>query len=36
VALMPIGTYQPWICMHCDPEQAWRMTNDARAEVRLS
>ena len=33
LAIMPIGTYDPWIRFHCNPEQAWRMTNDARADV---
>jgi L-ascorbate metabolism protein UlaG (beta-lactamase superfamily) len=33
LAIMPIGTYNPWIRFHCNPEQAWRMTNDARADV---
>ncbi len=32
LAIMPIGTYNPWIRFHCTPEQAWRMGNDARAE----
>ena len=32
LAIMPIGTYNPWIRYHCNPEQAWRMTNDARAD----
>jgi L-ascorbate metabolism protein UlaG (beta-lactamase superfamily) len=32
VALMPIGAYNPWIRVHCTPEQAWRMANQARAE----
>lgn len=31
LALMPIGAYNPWIRVHCDPEQAWRMSEDARA-----
>lgn len=30
-AIMPIGAYNPWIRVHCSPEQAWRMGNDARA-----
>lgn len=32
LAIMPIGAYNPWIRYHCDPEQAWAMTNDARAD----
>lgn len=35
LALMPIGAYDPWIRFHCTPEQAWRMANDARADVIL-
>jgi L-ascorbate metabolism protein UlaG (beta-lactamase superfamily) len=35
LALMPIGAYNPWIRVHCSPEQAWRMANDARAEFVL-
>jgi L-ascorbate metabolism protein UlaG (beta-lactamase superfamily) len=33
LAVMPIGAYNPWIHYHCTPEQAWRMTNDAGAEL---
>jgi L-ascorbate metabolism protein UlaG (beta-lactamase superfamily) len=29
LAVMPIGTYNPWMRNHCTPEQAWRMGNDA-------
>jgi len=32
LALMPIGAYNPWIHYHCNPEQAWKMANDARAD----
>ena len=32
LAIMPIGAYNPWIHYHCNPEQAWRMTQEARAE----
>lgn len=32
LAIMPIGAYQPWIRHHCNPEQAWAMANDARAD----
>lgn len=35
LAIMPIGTYNPWIRRHCTPEQAWKMTNDAGAEFLL-
>ena len=34
-AIMPIGAYEPWICSHCTPEQAVRMTNDAGAAYLL-
>lgn len=33
LAIFPIGAYNPWIRHHCNPEQAWRMANDARADV---
>lgn len=32
LALMPIGAYDPWIRYHCNPEEAWRMGEDAGAE----
>ena len=32
LAIMPIGAYDPWIRVHCNPEQAWAMANDAGAE----
>ena len=32
LAIMPIGAYDPWIRVHCNPEQAWSMANDAGAE----
>ena len=35
LAIMPIGAYSPWICSHCTPEQAVRMTNDAEADHLL-
>ena len=35
LAIMPIGAYEPWICSHCTPEQAVRMTNDAGADYLL-
>ena len=33
LAFMPIGAYNPWIRFHCTPEQAWRMGQEARAEL---
>lgn len=33
LAIMPIGAYNPWIRYHCTPEQAWRMADDASADV---
>lgn len=35
LAIMPIGAYDPWIRVHCNPEQAWAMANDAGAEFVL-
>ena len=35
LAIMPIGTYNPWMRNHCTPEQAWRMGNDAGAHFFL-
>jgi L-ascorbate metabolism protein UlaG (beta-lactamase superfamily) len=35
LAIMPIGAYDPWIRMHCNPEQAWSMANHAGAEFVL-
>jgi L-ascorbate metabolism protein UlaG (beta-lactamase superfamily) len=35
LAIMPIGAYDPWIRFHCTPEQAWRMSQEARAELFL-
>lgn len=32
LAIMPIGAYNPRIHLHCSPEQAWRMGNEAGAE----
>ena len=32
LAIMPIGAYDPWIHVHCNPEQAMAMANDAGAE----
>ncbi len=35
LAIMPIGAYDPWIRMHCNPEQALEMANQAGAEFVL-
>jgi L-ascorbate metabolism protein UlaG (beta-lactamase superfamily) len=35
LAVMPIGAYNPWIRVHCTPEQAWQMAGDAGAEYVL-
>lgn len=35
LAIMPIGAYDPWIHMHCNPEQALAMANHAGAEFVL-
>ncbi|MBV8831789.1 MAG: MBL fold metallo-hydrolase [Acidobacteriaceae bacterium] len=35
LAIMPIGAYDPWIRVHCNPEQAWTMANHAGAEYVL-
>jgi L-ascorbate metabolism protein UlaG (beta-lactamase superfamily) len=35
LAIMPIGAYDPWIRVHCNPEQAWAMANHAGAEYLL-
>lgn len=32
LAIMPIGAYDPWIRVHCNPDQAWTMANEAGAE----
>jgi L-ascorbate metabolism protein UlaG (beta-lactamase superfamily) len=32
LAIMPIGAYDPWIRVHCNPEQALSMANHAGAE----
>lgn len=32
LAIMPIGAYDPWIRVHCNPDQAWAMATDAGAE----
>jgi L-ascorbate metabolism protein UlaG (beta-lactamase superfamily) len=35
LAIIPIGAYNPWIWYHCNPEQAWRMGNEAGVELFL-
>ncbi len=35
LAIMPIGAYDPWIRVHCNPEEAVRMATDAGAEFIL-
>ncbi|HWF44043.1 MAG TPA: MBL fold metallo-hydrolase [Candidatus Kapabacteria bacterium] len=30
-AIMPIGTYNPWVGTHCNPEQAWQMCVEMEA-----
>lgn len=35
LAVMPIGAYDPWIRVHCNPEQALAMANEAGAEFIL-
>lgn len=35
LAILPIGAYDPWIHVHCSPEQAWRMGSDCGAEFAL-
>jgi L-ascorbate metabolism protein UlaG (beta-lactamase superfamily) len=32
LAMMPVGAYNPWIHVHCSPEQAWQMASDAGFE----
>lgn len=32
LAIMPIGAYDPWIRVHCNPEQAWDMAAHAGAD----
>lgn len=33
VALMPIGAYDPWIRVHCDPEEAVKMAEEINSRV---
>jgi L-ascorbate metabolism protein UlaG (beta-lactamase superfamily) len=35
LAIMPIGAYNPWIHVHCNPEQALSMADDAGADFVL-
>jgi L-ascorbate metabolism protein UlaG (beta-lactamase superfamily) len=35
LAILPVGAYDPWIRVHCNPEQAWRMGADCGAEHLL-
>jgi len=35
LAIMPIGAYDPWIRVHCNPEQAVRMAGHAGADFVL-
>jgi L-ascorbate metabolism protein UlaG (beta-lactamase superfamily) len=35
LAIMPIGAYEPWIGAHCNPEQAWQMTQEMNAQTIL-
>ena len=35
LAIMPIGAYDPWIRVHCNPEQAISMANQAGSEYIL-
>ena len=35
LAIMPIGAYNPWIRMHCTPEQAVQMADDVGADLIL-
>jgi L-ascorbate metabolism protein UlaG (beta-lactamase superfamily) len=35
LAILPIGAYDPWIHVHCTPEQAWRMGADCGAECLM-
>jgi len=35
LAIMPVGAYDPWIHVHCNPEQAWKMGADCGAEHLL-
>jgi L-ascorbate metabolism protein UlaG (beta-lactamase superfamily) len=32
IAIMPVGAYNPWIKVHCNPEEALRMANNMNAK----
>jgi L-ascorbate metabolism protein UlaG (beta-lactamase superfamily) len=35
LAIMPIGAYNPWIRVHCNPEEALSMADDCGADFVL-
>ncbi len=35
LAILPIGAYDPWIHVHCTPEQAWQMGVDCSADFLM-
>jgi len=35
LAVFPIGAYNPWVHAHCNPEEAWRMSNEFGSEYVL-
>jgi L-ascorbate metabolism protein UlaG (beta-lactamase superfamily) len=35
LAILPVGAYDPWIRVHCNPEEAWQMGLDCGAEYLL-
>lgn len=35
LAILPIGAYDPWIRVHCTPEQAWQMGVDCGADCLM-
>jgi len=35
LAILPIGAYDPWIRVHCTPEEAWRMGVDCGADFLM-
>jgi len=35
LAIVPIGAYNPWIAVHCNPEQAVQIGDDCNAEALL-
>ncbi len=36
LAVLPIGGYNPWHRVHCTPEEAWKMANEAGADRLLA